>query len=188
MPLAFAPVKTELDPVRLAGAIYTQELQRRAQAQAEEKAKAQRAIEELQKVKALVEHTVDQMDLNRFRLAYSLGKPAQTEMLQAMTNDFILTLKAEEVDDPLDRSRRHILIHGMVIIQRLHEGMPVGLAHVNGLQAAAELAMRILPQYSMKAIVEGARTLNRLWVAHGVKGADPSMPKPKQPFTFKLRS
>jgi len=188
MPFAFAPVKTELDPIRLAGALYTQELKRQAQAKADEQARAQRAIDELQKVKALVEHTVQQMDLNRFRMAYALGKPAETEMLQAMANDFILALKAEEVDDPLDRRRRHILIHGMMVIQRLHEGMPVGLAHVNGLQAAAELAMRTLPTYSMKAIVEAARTLNRIWVAHGVKGADPTMPKPNRPFTFKLRS
>lgn len=188
MPFAFAPVKTELDPIRLAGALYTQELQLQAQAKADEQARALRAIDELQKVKALVEHTVHQMDLNRFRMAYALGKPAETEMLQAMANDFILALKAEEVDDPLDRTRRHILIHGMVVIQRLHEGMPVGLAHVNGLQAAAELAMRILPSYSMKAIIEAARTLNRLWVSHGVKGADPSMPKPNRPFTFKLRT
>lgn len=187
MPFALSPVKSELDPVRLAGALFTQELQRKAQAEADEKAKAMRAAAELQKVKDLIEHTVHQMDLNRFRMAYALGAPADTGMLQSMTNDFILALKAEEVDDHPDRFRRHILMHGMMVIHRLHEGMPVSLAHVNGLQAAAEMAMKILPGYSMKAIVEAARTLNKLWVASGVKGADRTMPQPKQPFRFKAR-
>lgn len=185
MPFALAPVKSELDPVRLAGAIYTQSLQRQAQAKADEEFRARRAIEELQKVKVLIEHTIHQMDLNRFRMVYALGQTADTAMLQAMTSDFILALKAEEVDDHPDRSRRHILIHGMVVINRLHEGMPVTLAHANGLQVAAELAMRILPHYSMKAITQAALTLNRIWVEHGVKGALPKLPDSGQKITFR---
>lgn len=50
MRFAFAPVKYKLDPVRLAGAMYAQRLQRDAQAKAEEQAKAQRAGSQLNRM------------------------------------------------------------------------------------------------------------------------------------------
>lgn len=164
MPFAFAPVKSELDPIRLAGAIYTQELQRQAKINAE-------AIELQQSTKALIEHTIDQMDAHRFRIAYALGKPADAAMRSLMLDDFTITLAAEEADNNLDRTRRHILMHGIAVLMRLTEGMPVTLAHVNGIQVAAEMAMKILPHFSAHAMKTAALTLNRLWLDHGVKGA-----------------
>lgn len=180
MPFALSPVKSELDPVRLAGAMYTQQLQRDAQAKAE-------ALEEKRRIKTLIDHTVDQMDANRFRMTYALGKPADPDMLHLMMDDFTITLAAEEADNSLDRTRRHILIIGITVLMKLslRKGTPVSLMHVNCIQVAAELAMKLLPTYSAKAMTEAALTLNRLWLDHGIKGAIKDMPAPKRPITFK---
>lgn len=192
MPIAIAPIKSELDPIRLACALYTQPLIQQAKEKAEEKARLEAAIrkeqEDARRCKALVEHTVDQMDANRFRMAYNLGKPADPAMLQLMLDDYTITLAAEEVDNHPNRARRHLLIHGITCLMRLKEGIPVTLAHVNGIEISATLAMRILPTFSRKAIHEAALTLNRLWLQHGVAAARP-MPgmEPSATLTLKLR-
>lgn len=177
MPFAIAPVKSELDPIRLACALYTQPLIQQAREKAAEQERLQaakrREEEDIRRSKALVEHTVDQMDANRFRMAYSLGKPAHPDMLELMMDDYTITLAAEEVDNHPDRARRHILIHGITCLMQLKSGIPVTLVHVNGIEVSATLAMRILPTFSRTAIHEAALTLNRLWLEHGIEGARP---------------
>lgn len=186
MPFALVPAANCAgDAIQMAARAAVVQVREKAVEVAQKKDRQARKVQHEAATTALKQHLIEQMDLNRFRVAFALGSKMELGTLTTILDDFTLALVAEEHDNSLDRTRRHILTHGFVALMRLADGATVGLAHTNGIQVAAELAMRLTPTYTDAAMIEASRALNRLWLERGVKGADPATPAPARSIAFR---